>query len=77
VVVTKRKPPNPWLGTRGWEIYEKKREARRSHDTIKRQMYFEHGELRSFYTDKYPECRQYAKRVDEKKADEKVDETKE
>lgn len=67
VLATKRKPPNPWRNTKGWEIHEKKEEKKRSHETIKRQMYFEHGELRSFYTEKYPECVPFRRKREETK----------
>lgn len=42
---------------RSWDIYCRRQERIRNHDIVKRDMYVNYGALRSFYTEKYPECR--------------------
>lgn len=40
-----------------WDIHCRRKEKVRNHDQVKLDMLIEHGELRSFLTDKYPECK--------------------
>ena len=40
-----------------WDIYCRRQEKVRNHNKVKMDMYVKHGELRSFLTDKYAECR--------------------
>lgn len=57
-VALKRKTfPKFYESSYGHQIYLKKLEKRRNHFQIKREMLAEHGEMRSFLTDKYPEAR--------------------
>lgn len=42
---------------RSWEIRCRREEKTRNHDQVKLEMMIEHGEIRSFLTDTYPECR--------------------
>lgn len=54
VVQQKRKFPMFYEKTYGYHIHLKKKEARRNHSLIRFNMYKEHGEIKSFLTDKYP-----------------------
>lgn len=56
VLVRKKKLPF-YTKFPSWDLYLRKQERRRNHDKVRLNMLAEHGELRSFYTDKYPECR--------------------
>lgn len=40
-----------------WDIHTRRQEKVRNHEKVKLDMLINHGELRSFLTDKYPECR--------------------
>lgn len=49
--------PKFYESSYGYQLYLRKVERRRNHFQIKRDMLVEHGEMRSFLTDKYPEAR--------------------
>lgn len=49
--------PKFYESSYGYALHLKKLEKRRNHYKIKRDMLVEHGEMRSFLTDKHPECR--------------------
>jgi small subunit ribosomal protein S5 len=56
VVLKKKKHPQFFMKLLSWEIYLRKQEKMRNHDIVRRRMLAEHGEIRSFLTDKYSEC---------------------
>ncbi|XP_026462523.1 28S ribosomal protein S5, mitochondrial-like [Ctenocephalides felis] len=63
VVLKKKKYPPFYASMPSHTLYLKKCEKRRNHDLVRLNMLVEHGELKSFMTDKYPECRPgYAKK---------------
>ena len=65
-LVLKRKPlPKFYTKHRSYGIYLKKQEKIRNHFNVRLQMLSEHGELRSFLTDKYPECKPFKKTKEE------------
>ncbi|CRK92370.1 CLUMA_CG005908, isoform A [Clunio marinus] len=53
----RKKFPMFYESSYGYQVYLKKLEKRRNHFTIKENMLVEHGEMKSFLTDKYPECK--------------------
>ncbi|KRT83409.1 ribosomal protein, partial [Oryctes borbonicus] len=57
VIYRKRKEPPFFTKLKSWQIYKKKQEKIRGHEQVRLNMLAEYGELRSFITDKYPECR--------------------
>lgn len=57
VVLQKRKHPPFYTRMPHWPIYLKKQEYLRNKDRVRLDMLVEHNELRSFLTDKYPECK--------------------
>lgn len=57
VVLKKKKWPPFFVNTYGFHIHLKKKEGRRNHYKIKFDMIKEHGEIKSYLTDKYPEAR--------------------
>ncbi|KAB0803393.1 hypothetical protein PPYR_00363 [Photinus pyralis] len=57
VILQRKKFPPFYTKYKSWEIYLKKQEKIRNHDKIRIQLKAEYGELRTFLTDKYPECR--------------------
>lgn len=59
IVLKKKKFPPFYHGTRGHDLYLKKRENLRNQDKVRRDMLVHYGEQRSFLTEKYPECRPY------------------
>lgn len=60
VVLKRKKFPPFYTKLESYKKFLKRQEKRRSHDVIKHQCYVRYGELRSFLTDKYPECVPYA-----------------
>jgi small subunit ribosomal protein S5 len=68
VVLKKKKHPQFFMKLPSWEIYLRKQEKMRNHDKVRRRMLAEHGEIRSFLTDKYPECSLPKRPVDGVKA---------
>lgn len=60
VILRKGKLPPFYTKLESYKKFLKRHEKRRSHDVIKHQCYVRYGELRSFLTDKYPECVPYA-----------------
>ncbi|KAK7068008.1 28S ribosomal protein S5, mitochondrial [Halocaridina rubra] len=54
----RKKYPPFYTRLYGWEIYRKKYAKRRIVDKLRHNLYLEHGEVRSFYADEYPECRE-------------------
>lgn len=61
VRLQKKKFPPFYTKQKSWEIYQKKQEKLRNKDKVRIQMLKDYGEIRSFYTDKYPECKPYKK----------------
>lgn len=59
VILKKKKFPPFFTQHKSWENYLKKQENLRNQDKVKLQLIAEYGEIRSFLTDKYPECRPY------------------
>jgi small subunit ribosomal protein S5 len=57
LVLKKKKWPPFYVGTYGHFLHLKKLEGRRNHDKIKFDMLCEHGEIRSFLTEKYKDAR--------------------
>lgn len=57
LALRRKKFPKFYENTYGYQLYLKKCEKRRNHADIRRDMLVEHGELRSFLTEKYPEAR--------------------
>lgn len=57
VILQRKKFPPFYTKQKGWETYLKKQEIIRNQDKVKRNLIAEYGEIRSFLTDKYPECR--------------------
>lgn len=59
VVLQRKKFPPFYTKHRSWEIYLKKREIIRNQDKVRRHLIAEYGEIQSFLTEKYPECKPY------------------
>lgn len=57
LALQRKKYPKFYENTYGYQVYLKKVERRRNHWQIKKDMLVEHGEMRSFLTDKYPESK--------------------
>lgn len=57
LVLKKKKFPKFYESSYGYQLYLKKFEKRKNHMQIKREMLAEHGEVRSFLTETYPEAR--------------------
>ncbi|XP_065353591.1 small ribosomal subunit protein uS5m [Cloeon dipterum] len=57
VVLKKKTFPKFYTKLPGWERHLKKTLWCRNHDDVKMRMLVEHGEIRSFLTDKYPEAK--------------------
>ncbi|KAG5673299.1 hypothetical protein PVAND_003359 [Polypedilum vanderplanki] len=57
VVLKRKKYPPFYANTYGYHIHLKKLEGRRNHFKIKFDMLKEHGTIKSFLTDKYPDAR--------------------
>lgn len=57
VVLKKKKFPPFYANTYGYHIHLKKLEGRRNHKKIKFDMLCEHGQIKSYLTDKYPDAR--------------------
>ncbi|KAK5648596.1 hypothetical protein RI129_003488 [Pyrocoelia pectoralis] len=70
VILQRKKFPPFYTKYKSWEIYLKKQEKIRNHDKIRIQLKAEYGELRTFLTDKYPECRPTVKGTKKKKSEE-------
>ncbi|KAJ8684595.1 hypothetical protein QAD02_020387 [Eretmocerus hayati] len=57
-VVLKRKEfPRFYVNLRSYKLYQKKKEYLRNQDQVKLRLYADHGELRSYLTDDFPEAR--------------------
>ncbi|XP_017776569.1 PREDICTED: 28S ribosomal protein S5, mitochondrial [Nicrophorus vespilloides] len=61
VVLNKKKYPPFYTKLKSWESYLKKQERLRNHAKVKKHLIFEFGEIKSFLSEKYPECRPYKK----------------
>lgn len=61
VRLQKKKFPPFYTKEKSWEIYQKKQEKLRNKDKVRIQMLKDYGEIRSFYTEKYPECKPHKK----------------
>lgn len=57
VVLKKKKPPPFYTKQHSWVIRLRKTAFLRNKEDVRIRMLAEHGELRSFYTDKYPEAK--------------------
>ncbi|XP_041761508.1 28S ribosomal protein S5, mitochondrial [Anopheles merus] len=57
IQLQKKKFPPFYTKFRSWEIYLKKQEYLRNQDKVRLRMMAETGEVRSYLTEKYPECR--------------------
>lgn len=57
VILKKKKFPPFYTKHKSWEIYLKKQEYVRNQDKVQLQLRAEYGEVASFLTEKYPECR--------------------
>ncbi|XP_072390487.1 small ribosomal subunit protein uS5m [Diabrotica undecimpunctata] len=70
VVLKRKKYPPFYTKFRSYEIYLKKQEKIRNQDKVRQHLIAEYGEIQSFLTEKYPECKQYRKPPKEKEAEE-------
>lgn len=61
VVLKKKKIPPFYANYKSYELYLRKQEYTRNKYDMKINLIAEYGEIRSFYTDQYPECRSYKK----------------
>lgn len=61
VILRKKKWPPFYTKMRSYEIYLKKQEKLRNKEQVKLNLIAEYGEIRSFLTDKYPECRPWVR----------------
>lgn len=61
LVLKKKKIPPFYASSYGYHIHLKKKEGQRNHGLIKFNMVKEHGEIRSFLTDKYPDAKPFRK----------------
>lgn len=61
IILQKKKFPPFYTKHKSWEIYLKKQEYLRNQDQVRRNLIAKYGELRSFLTDQYPECKPYKK----------------
>lgn len=59
IVLKKKKFAPFYTKHRSWYIYQKKQEKLRNMDKVRHDMLVNYGELRSFLTDTYPECKPY------------------
>lgn len=59
IVLKKKKFPPFYTKHRSYEIYLRKQERIRNQDKVRLDMLVNYGELKSFLTDKYPECRPF------------------
>lgn len=70
-IILQRKKFPPFFHThKSYEIYLKKQEYLRNQDKVRNNLIAKYGELRSFLTDKYPECKPYIKPPPEPEANE-------
>lgn len=67
VILKRKKFPPFYTKHRSWEIYLKKQEQRRNQDSVRRALIAEHGEVRSFLTDQFPECRPHPRQPKKEK----------
>lgn len=65
VVLRRKKFPPFYERLPHWQLYLKKREYWRNKEQVRLDMKVEYGDLRSFLTDTYPECRPYKKPKEE------------
>lgn len=65
IILQRKKFPPFYTKFRSWEIYLKKQEYIRNKPMVRQNMLAEYGELRSFLTEKYPECRPFKKEKEE------------
>ncbi|XP_055377763.1 28S ribosomal protein S5, mitochondrial [Condylostylus longicornis] len=69
IVLKKKKYPPFFSESAGYKIHLRKKEYRRNQDKVRLEMLVNYGELRSFLTDKYPECRPFKKQDAVKEAE--------
>jgi small subunit ribosomal protein S5 len=56
LVLKRKKLPPFYTKLPSWEIFLRKREKMRNHNKVRRRLLAEYGEVRSFWTEKHPEC---------------------
>ncbi|XP_044264182.1 28S ribosomal protein S5, mitochondrial [Tribolium madens] len=71
VILKKKKYPPFYTKLKSYEIYLKKQEKLRNKEKVKLDLITQYGEIRSFLTEKYPECRPFrrAKKEEEQEAE--------
>ncbi|KAL3288524.1 hypothetical protein HHI36_002965 [Cryptolaemus montrouzieri] len=57
VTLRKKKIPPFYTNHKSWQLYLRKQEKIRNQDQVRINLKVEYGEVRSFLTDKYPECK--------------------
>ncbi|XP_044729959.1 28S ribosomal protein S5, mitochondrial [Chrysoperla carnea] len=70
IVLKKKKLPPAYTKQPSWQIYLKKQEYIRNKPMVRQNIMAEYGELRSFLTDQYPECRPFRPEVESKETTE-------
>lgn len=74
-IIYRKKKREPFYSKyRSYQVYLKREEKKRNHDKIKLDMLVHYGELRSFLTDKYPECKPGRLKAKEKPVEDTYDE---
>jgi small subunit ribosomal protein S5 len=68
LALKRKKFPKFYENTYGYQLHKWKEEKRRNHFQMKKEMLVEHGEMRSFLTDQYPEARPARMHEERKKA---------
>ncbi|XP_012256636.2 28S ribosomal protein S5, mitochondrial [Athalia rosae] len=69
VVLRKKKFPPFYTKLKSWEIRLRRQEYLRNQDKVRIRLLANHGELKSFLTDKYPEARPYKRPLAESEAE--------
>lgn len=72
IIYKKKRFPPFYTKHRSWELYCRRQEQVRNHDKVKLDMCVNYGEVSSFYTEKYPECRQPVSKPKKEEGDEEV-----
>lgn len=67
VVLNRKKYPPFYATHKSYELYLRKQEKLRNKEDVRTNLIAEYGEIRSFLTDKYPECRPqvFKKKIEE------------
>lgn len=61
IILQRKKYPPFFHNHKSYEIYLKKQEYLRNQDIVRKNLIAKYGELKSFLTEKYPECKPYKK----------------